>query len=185
MNIITQLSTEIVIKVLHPSNNDIKENMKNMIGFDSSKSNHKINSEKSSRIKYKRNFIGKNKFFKKYDKNLSIVEQNIKNNENLNNKFYIDSCMNFNEEKNVIIFFEDYFVYATENGQNIKIIYYNALKEIKKEKLNKKFFVNITYEKIDVNNDNSDKINQQIVIEFKSNVYAEKIYKILYSFSNT
>ena len=185
MNIITQLSTEIVIKVLHPSNNDIKENMKNMIGFDSSKSNHKINSEKSSRIKYKRNFIGKNKFFKKYDKNLSIVEQNIKNNEHLNNKFYIDSCLNFNEEKNVIIFFEDCFVYATENGQNIKIIYYNALKEFKKEKINKKFFVNISYEKIDVNNDNNDKINQQIVIEFKSNIYAEKIYKILYRFSNT
>ena len=184
INIITQLSTEIVIKVLHPSNNDIKDNMKNMIGFDSSKSNFKMDPEKSSRIKYKRNFIGKNKFFKKYDKNLSIAEQNIKNNENLNNKFYIDSCLNFNEEKNIIIFLEDCLVYACENGQNIKIIYYNALKEIKKEKVNKTFFVNITFKKNDVNNENFDKINQEIVIEFKNDIFAEKIYKILYRFSN-
>ena len=44
--------------------NEIKDNMKNMIGFDSSKLVHKINLENSSRIKFKRTFIGKNKFFK-------------------------------------------------------------------------------------------------------------------------
>ena len=176
MNIITQLSTEIVIKVLHPSNNEIKDNMKNMIGFDSSKSNHKINLENSSRIKFKRDFIGKNKFFKKYDKNFSIAEQNIKNIGNFNDKFYIDSFYNFNEEKNVFLFFEDCLIYATENGQNIKNILYSNIKEIKEENCNKKFFIYIKYNTIKKEND-----IQKISIEFKNGNIAEKIYKLLTS----
>ena len=111
MNIISQLSKEIVIKVLHPSNNDIKENMKNMIGFDISKSINKINSENRSRIKYKRLFVGKNKFFKKYNKSFSILEQNMKNLEKFNDKFYIDSFNNFNDDKNIMVFFFFFFVY--------------------------------------------------------------------------
>ena len=176
MNIITQLSTEIVIKVLHPSNNEIKDNMKNMIGFDSSKSNHKINLENSSRIKFKRAFIGKNKFFKKYDKNFSIAEQNIKNIMNFNDKFYIDSFYNFNEEKNVLLFFEDCLIYATENGQNIKNILYSYIKEINEEKRNKKFFVYIKYNII-----KKEHYIQKISIEFKNGNIAEKIYKLLTS----
>ena len=108
---------------MHPSNNEIKDNMKNiMVGFDSSKLNHKVNLENSSRIKYKRLFIGKNKFFKKYNKNFSIVEQSIEKMGNFNDKFYIDFVCNFNDEKSLIIFFEDCFVFSNENGQNIKII---------------------------------------------------------------
>ena len=181
INIITQLSTEIVIKVLHPSNNDIKENMKDMIGFDSSKTKPKINLENSSRIKNKRIFIGKNKFYKKYDKIISIVEQGLKNmnTENFNDKFCLDTFSNFNDENNVIIFFEDCFVFANDNGQNIKIIFYQNLKEIKKEKVNKKFFVDIKY----VNN-KDDKDILQIVINFKNDIFAEQIYKLLCNFSD-
>ena len=178
-NIIRQLSTDIVIKVLHPSNNDIKENMKNMIGFDSSKSNHKNKAENNLRIKYKRLFIGKNKFFKKYNKSFAIVEQNIKNMENFKDKFYFDSCFNFNDEKYVIIFFEDCFVLANEVGQNMKIIYYQNLKEVRKEKRNKKYYV---YIKCIM--DKNDKNMQHIWIEFKSEIFSECIYKVLYNFSN-
>ena len=178
-NIIRQLSTDIVIKVLHPSNNDIKENMKNMIGFDSSKSNHKNKAENNLRIKYKRLFIGKNKFFKKYNKSFAIVEQNIKNMENFKDKFYFDSCFNFNDEKYVIIFFEDCFVLANEAGQNMKIIYYQNLKEVRKEKRNKKYYV---YIKCIM--DKNDKNMQHIWIEFKSEIFSECIYKVLYNFSN-
>ena len=178
-NIIRQLSTDIVIKVLHPSNNDIKENMKNMIRFDSSKSNHKNNVENNLRIKYKRLFIGKNKFFKKYNKSFAIVEQNIKNMENFKDKFYFDSCFNFNDEKYVIIFFEDCFVLANEAGQNMKIIYYQNLKEVRKEKRNKKYYV---YIKCIM--DKNDKNMQHIWIEFKSEIFSECIYKVLYNFSN-
>ena len=178
-NIIRQLSTDIVIKVLHPSNNDIKENMKNMIGFDSSKSNHKNKAENNLRIKYKRLFIGKNKFFKKYNKSFAIVEQNIKNMENFKDKFYFDSCFNFNDEKYVIIFFEDCFVLANEAGQNMKIIYYQNLKEVRKEKRNKKYYV---YVKCIM--DKNDKNMQHIWIEFKSEIFSECIYKVLYNFSN-
>jgi hypothetical protein len=181
INIITQLSTEIVIKVLHPSNNDIKENMKDMIGFDSSKTKPKINLENSSRIKNKRIFIGKNKFYKKYDKIISIVEQGLKNMnmENFNDKFCLDTFSNFNDENNVIIFFEDCFIFANDNGQNIKIIFYQNLKEIKKEKVNKKFFVDIKY----VNN-KDDKDILQIVINFKNDIFAQQIYKLLCNFSD-
>jgi hypothetical protein len=178
-NIIRQLSTDIVIKVLHPSNNDIKENMKNMIGFDSSKSNHKNKAENNLRIKYKRLFIGKNKFFKKYNISFAIVEQNIKNMENFKDKFYFDSCFNFNDEKYVIIFFEDCFVLANEAGQNMKIIYYQNLKEVRKEKRNKKYYV---YIKCIM--DKNDKNMQHIWIEFKSEIFSECIYKVLYNFSN-
>ena len=179
VNIITQLSTEIVIKVLHPSNNEIKDNMKNMIGFDSSKLVHKINLENSSRIKFKRTFIRKNKFFKKYDKNHSLVEHTIKNLGNFNDKFYIDSVYNFNEAKDVLIFFEDCFIYANENGQNIKNISYKKLKEIKKEKINKKFIVSFLY-----TNAEEDKELQKVFIEFKNENNAEKIYRLLNNFSN-
>ena len=178
INIITQLSTEIVIKVLHPSNNEIKDNMKNiMVGFDSSKLNHKVNLENSSRIKYKRLFIGKNKFFKKYNKNFSIVEQSIEKMGNFNDKFYIDSVCNFNDEKSLIIFFEDCFVYSNENGQNIKIIYYKDLKEIKNEKIGKKFYTYCKY----INEEKEDK---DFSIEFKNGNFSENIYKLLNSFSN-
>ena len=179
MNIITQLSTEIVIKVLHPSNNEIKDNMKTMIGFDSSKLIHKSNLENSTRIKYKRTFIGKNKFFKKYDKNLAIVEQTINNLGNFNDKFYIDSVYNFNDVKDVLIFFEDCFIYANENGQNLKIISYRNLKEIIKEKIDKKFIVSFIYI-----NSEEDKESQKVFIEFKNGQTAEKIYRLLNSFSN-
>jgi len=179
MNIITQLSTEIVIKVLHPSNNEIKDNMKTMIGFDSSKLIHKSNLENSTRIKYKRTFIGKNKFFKKYDKNLAIVEQTINNLGNFNDKFYIDSVYNFNDVKDVLIFFEDCFIYANENGQNLKIISYRNLKEIIKEKIDKKFIVSFIYI-----NSEEDKESQKVFIEFKNWQTAEKIYRLLNSFSN-
>ena len=178
INIITQLSTEIVIKVLHPSNNEIKDNMKNiMVGFDSSKLNHKVNLENSSRIKYKRLFIGKNKFFKKYNKNFSIVEQSIEKMGNFNNKFYIDFVCNFNDEKSLIIFFEDCFVYSNENGQNIKIIYYKNLKEIKNEKIGKKFYIYCKY----INEEKEDK---DFSIECKNGNFSENIYKLLNSFSN-
>ena len=179
MNIITQLSTEIVIKVLHPSNNEIKDNMKTMIGFDSSKLIHKSNLENSTRIKYKRTFIGKNKFFKKYDKNLAIVEQTINNLGNFNDKFYIDSVYNFNDVKDVLIFFEDCFIYADEKGQNLKIISYRNLKEIIKEKIDKKFIVSFIYI-----NSEEDKESQKVFIEFKNEQTAEKIYRLLNSFSN-
>jgi hypothetical protein len=179
MNIITQLSTEIVIKVLHPSNNEIKDNMKTMIGFDSSKLIHKSNLENSTRIKYKRTFIGKNKFFKKYDKNLAIVEQTINNLGNFNDKFYIDSVYNFNDVKDVLIFFEDCFIYADEKGQNLKIISYRNLKEIIKEKIDKKFIVSFIYI-----NSEEDKESQKVFIEFKNEQTAEKIYRLLNGFSN-
>ena len=178
INVITQLSTEIVIKVLHPSNNEIKDNMKNiMIGFDSSKLIHKINVENSLRIKNKRMFIGKNKFFKKYDKNFAIVEQAIKNMGNFNEKFFIDFFSNFNDEKSLLIFFEDCFVYSNENGQNIKIIYYKNLKEINKEKVGKKFCINCKYI-------NEEKEYKDISVEFKNGNFSENIYKLLNSFSN-
>ena len=194
INVITQLSTEIVIKVLHPSNNEIKDNMKNimigfdssklihnmkniMIGFDSSKLIHKINVENSLRIKNKRMFIGKNKFFKKYDKNFAIVEQAIKNMGNFNEKFFIDFFSNFNDEKSLLIFFEDCFVYSNENGQNIKIIYYKNLKEIKNEKIGKKFYIYCKY----INEEKEDK---DFSIEFKNGNFSENIYKLLNSFSN-
>ena len=178
INIITQLSTEIVIKVLHPSNNEIKDNMKNMIGFDNSKINHRINIENSSRIKYKRTFIGKNKFFKKYDKIYSIVEHTIKDIGNFNDKFFIDSFHDFNDVKDVIIFFEDSFVYSNEKRQDFKNISYNNLKKIIKEKINKKFFVSFQYIKTEENEE-----FQNISIEFKNDNIAEKIYKFLNNFS--
>ena len=179
MNIIAQLSKEIVIKVLHPSNNDIKENMKNMIGIDISKSNNKINTENRSRIKYKRLFIGKNKFFKKYNKNFSIVEQNMKNLEKFNDKFYIDSFYNFNDDKNIMVFFEDCFVHTNENGQNMKIIYYRNLKDVKKEKKNKKYYIDFN-----CTLDDNDKSKLHVWIEFKNELFYENIFKILYNFSN-
>ena len=179
MNIIAQLSKEIVIKVLHPSNNDIKENMKNMIGIDISKSNNKINTENRSRIKYKRLFIGKNKFFKKYNKNFSIVEQNMKNLEKFNDKFYIDSFNNFNDDKNIMVFFEDCFVYTNENGLNMKIIYYRNLKDVKKEKKNKKYYIDFN-----CTLDDNDKSKLHVWIEFKNELFYENIFKILYNFSN-
>ena len=178
INIISQLSTEIVIKVLHPSNNEIKDNMKNiMVGFDSSKLNHKVNLENSSRIKYKRLFIGKNKFFKKYNKNFSIVEQSIEKMGNFIDKFYIDSVCNFNDEKSLLIFFEDCFVYSNENGQNIKIIYYKNLKEIKNERIGKKFYTYCKY----INEEKEDK---DFSIECKNGNFSENIYKLLNSFCN-
>ena len=186
-NIITQLSTEIVIKVLHPSNNDIKENMKNMIGYDSSKSNHKLNSEISSRIKYKRIFLGKRKFFKKFDKSLSKVIHKINNLEEYNHIYYIDSIHNFNNDKSVIIFFENYFLYGNDNGLNINIIKYENIKKIKNEKINKKFYVSFKYienENNKSNSNNNNKNEQEIMIEFKNEFLSQKIYKLLYNFSN-
>ena len=179
MNIISQLSKEIVIKVLHPSNNDIKENMKNMIGFDISKSNNKINTENRSRIKYKRLFVGKNKFFKKYNKSFSILEHNMKNLEKFNDKFYIDSFYNFNNDNNILVFFEDCFVHTNENGENMKIIYYRNLKEIKKEKKKNKYYIDFIS-----TIDNNDKNKLHIWIEFKNEKLYENIFKILYTFSN-
>ena len=101
------------------------------------------------------------------------------NTENFNDKFCLDNFSNFNDENNVIIFFEDCFVFANDSGQNIKIIFYQNLKEIKKEKVNKKFFVDIKY----VNN-KDDKDILQIVINFKNDIFAEQIYKLLCNFSD-
>ena len=110
---------------------------------------------------------------------MSIVEQNIKNIENFNDKFYIDSFCNFNDDKNVMIFFEDCFVLSNENGQYLKIIYYKNIKDIKKEKKNKKYYVDFN-----CNLDNKDKSKLHIWIEFKNEKFYENIFKILYNFSN-
>ena len=84
---------------------------------------------------------------------------------------------NFNDEKSLLIFFEDCFVYSNENGQNIKIIYYKNLKEINKEKVGKKFFINCKYI-------NEEKEYKDISVEFKNGNFSENIYKLLNSFSN-
>ena len=165
--IITQLSKELVIKVLHPSANEIKDNINNMIGHEN-KILKNSNDEDISRVKNKRIFLGKNKFYKKYSKNEVNIIQKIKDDlENHKEKYVIDII----EDKNlVIILFDDCFIYA--NDSNIKtVMSYKKINSIKNEK-NK---IEIKY--------NGEK-SEETLFEFKDEFISKKVYNFLINVSN-
>ena len=166
--VIRELSKEIVIKVLHPSANEIKDNINNMIGYDN-KNNHKINNdEKIMRAKYKRIFFGKNQFFKKYDKNEENLKQKIKEELKIYKDVYVID--NFYANNNVIILFKDFLFYANDNGDRQKVIY----KNIK----------NISYDKSELLIKCIDSKEEDKILEFPDKNISEKIYKFLLYFSN-
>ena len=164
--IIAELSKEIMKKVLHPSANEIKDNINNMIGYDK-KDNRNNNEDKILRAKYKRVFIGKNKFFRKYDKNRHILLYKIKDElKKWKDKYIIDI---FNNEKNIIILFDEMLYYNDDKG-GTNIIYRN-IKEVKNDK-NK---INIKY----INNQNEE---NNIVVVLGDKIICEKIFLFLRNF---
>ena len=167
MLIITQLSKELVIKVLHPSANEIKDNINNMIGHDN-KILKNSNDEDISRVKNKRIFLGKNKFYKKYSKNEVNIIQKIKDDlEKHKDKHVIDII----EDKNWVIFlFDDCLIYATDS--NIKtVMNYKNINSIKNEK--NKIVIKYNGEK-----------SEEIVFEFKDEFISKKVYNFLINVSN-
>ena len=167
--IITQLSKEIVIKVLHPSANEIKDNINNMMGYENKIIHKNTNDEKIMRTKYKRIFFGKNQFFKKYNKNEAMIMQRLKDDlKQYKDKYIFDIIY---QKNYLIILFDDCLLYVNNKDNNeIKIIY----KNIK----------NILYEqnKIIIKWINPEE--KDIILEFPNESITEKIYKFLMNFSN-
>jgi hypothetical protein len=134
LRIIGELSKEIVIKVLHPANNEIKDIINNMIGFDN-KSNQKNNNnnkdENIFRIKNKRIFLGKNKFYTKYNKNEQIVLHKLKNDFDLYSNKYLIGI--FCIKNNGMILFNDCLLYINDSNDK-KFFIYSSIKDIKIEK---------------------------------------------------
>ena len=159
-----------MIKVLHPSANEIKDNINNMMGYDK-KSNIINDEEKVIRVKYKRTFFGKNKFYKKYDERGQILLQKIKDNlKNWKDKYIYDIIYSV---KSLLILFDEMIFYIYVNGDS-NIIY----KNIKDVKYNKNKIV-INY----INNKKNEKENENgkntFVVEINDEFMCEKIYLFL------
>ena len=171
LRIIGELSKEIVIKVLHPANNEIKDIINNMIGFDN-KSNQKNNNnnkdENIFRIKNKRIFLGKNKFYTKYNKNEQIVLHKLKNDFDIySNKYLIGIfCL----KNNGMILFNDCLLYINDSNDK-KLFIYSSIKDIKIEK-----------NKIEIKYNESGAKEENVLFEFKDESEAQNIYKFLISF---
>ena len=171
LRIIGELSKEIVIKVLHPANNEIKDIINNMIGFDN-KSNQKNNNnnkdENIFRIKNKRIFLGKNKFYTKYNKNEQIVLHKLKNDFDLYSNKYLIGI--FCIKNNGMILFNDCLLYINDSNDK-KFFIYSSIKDIKIEK-----------NKIEIIYNESGTKEENILFEFKDESEAQNIYKFLISF---
>ena len=138
-----------------------------MIGHDN-KILKNSNDEDISRVKNKRIFLGKNKFYKKYSKNEVNIIQKIKDDlEKHKDKHVIDII----EDKNWVIFlFDDCLIYATDS--NIKtVMNYKNINSIKNEK--NKIVIKYNGEK-----------SEEIVFEFKDEFISKKVYNFLINVSN-
>jgi hypothetical protein len=167
--IITQLSKTLVIKVIHPSTHEIKDNINDMMGYDNKTIHKNIKDDNISRILNKRIFIGKNNLLKKYSKNEVNAIRKIKEDlEKYKNKYLIDTI----EDKNLIILlFEDCLLYISE-CKIIKIINYVYISNINQEK-NK---IKIKY--------NSEEKNEEVIFELKDALISHKLYTFLIYVSN-
>jgi hypothetical protein len=167
--IITQLSKTLVIKVIHPSTHEIKDNINDMMGYDNKTIHKNIKDDNISRILNKRIFIGKNNLLKKYSKNEVNAMRKIKEDlEKYKNKYLIDII----EDKNLIILlFEDCLLYISE-CKIIKKINYVYISNINQEK-NK---IKIKY--------NSEEKNEEVIFELKDALISHKLYSFLKYVSN-
>ena len=168
--IITQLSKEIVIKVLHPSANEIKDNINNMMGYENKIIHKNTNDEKIMRTKYKRIFFGKNQFFKKYNKNEEMIMQRLKDDlKQYKDKYIFDIIY---QKNYLIILFDDFLLYVNNNDKdNEKNIIYKNIKNVECEK-----------NKIIIKWINSE--DKDTILEFPDENITDKIYKFLMNFSN-
>jgi hypothetical protein len=169
LRIIGELSKEIVIKVLHPSNNEIKDIINNMIGYDNKSTQKNYNNDDNIfRIKNKRIFLGKNKFYSKYNKNEQIMLHKLKNNIDLyKDKYFIGI---FCEKNYAIILFNDCLLYINDSNDKRPYMYSN-IKDVKFEK-----------NKIEIKYNESGTKEENILFEFKDESEAQNIYKFLISF---
>jgi len=170
LRIIGELSKEIVIKVLHPANNEIKDIINNMIGIDnkSSQKNSINKDEVIFRIKNKRIFLGKNKFYTKYNKNDQIVLHKLKNDFDLyKDKYFIGI---FFDKNYGLILFNDCLLYINDSNDK-KLCMYSYIKDIKFEK-----------NKIEIKYNEKEAKEENILFEFKDESEAQNIYKVLINF---
>ena len=168
--IITQLSKEIVIKVLHPSANEIKDNINNMMGYENKIIHKNTNDKKIMRAKNKRIFFGKNQFLKKYNENEAIIIQRLKDGlKQYKDRYLFDIIF---QKNYLIILFDEFLLYINDNdkGSEKKIIY-NNIKNVICEK-NKIIIKWIILE------------NKDTILEFPDENVTEKIYNFLMNFSN-
>ena len=166
--IITQLSTEIVIKSLHPSTNEIKDNMKNMIGYENKINKNNNNDKDYLRAKYKRSFTGKNKFYKKHNTGKEILILKFKDILKIyEDKYIIDIIYT---KESILILFDDVLFWGNNSGSK-KIILYSKINKIKQEKNN-------------IMIECKDLPDEQFTIEFSDKNISDQIYKILFNISN-
>ena len=163
LKIIAQLSKEIVIKVLHPSTNEIKENINNMIGYDNKIAPKNNNDENVLRVKNKRIFIGKNQIYKKYNKNNSILMQKIKEDLKIyKDKYVIDII---HQNNNILFLFDNCLLYINDRKKQIN---YNNIKELKYEK-----------NKITIKYNKEKEKDELFELLFSDEIISKKIYEFL------
>ena len=164
--IIAQLSKQIVIKSLHPSTNEIKDNINNMIGYE-----NKINNDNDKnylRAKYKRVFFGKNKYYKNYNKEKEILIQKYKDDiKKYENRYIIDIIY---IKDSILILFDDVLFWGNNIGIK-KNILYSKITKIKQESNT----IIIFYK---------DPSDEELIIEASDKFILEQIYNILFNVSN-